>query len=268
MTPALSPITLRAMRSTRLLISLAARRENVISRMRCGSAPLRIRLATRCASVFVLPEPAPAITSSGRVSLAVSPVPWEGAFRCCGLSDSSGSGDCMRLYINPVTANILVGTASWTDKTLIACGRFYPRGCGTAEQRLRYYAQQFPLVEVDSSYYAMPLPQTAQLWAERTPADFTFNVKAFRLFTGHQALATALDRDVQKALGPDLPRTLYYETLPAEIRDELWRRFRAALAPLQQAGKLGAVHFQFAPWLLRNRGSIAHVEHCVERMHG
>jgi len=174
----------------------------------------------------------------------------------------------MSLYINPVTTNILVGTASWTDKTLIACGRFYPRGCGTAEQRLRYYAQQFPLVEVDSSYYAMPLPQTAQLWAERTPADFTFNVKAFRLFTGHQALATALDRDVQKALGPDLPRTLYYETLPAEIRDELWRRFRAALAPLQQAGKLGAVHFQFAPWLLRNRGSIAHVEHCVERMHG
>jgi uncharacterized protein YecE (DUF72 family) len=64
---------------------------------------------------------------------------------------------------------VLVGTASWTDKTLIACGRFYPPGAKTAEGRLRYYASQFPIVEVDSSYYAMPAPATAQLWAERTP---------------------------------------------------------------------------------------------------
>lgn len=167
-----------------------------------------------------------------------------------------------------MTANILVGSASWTDKTLVACGRFYPPACRTAEQRLRFYARQFPLVEVDSSYYAMPLPQTAQLWAERTPADFTFNVKAFRLFTGHQAPPTALDRDLRQALGPDVPRTLYYEKLPQEIRGELWRRFIAALAPLKDTGKLGAVHFQFAPWLLRNRESIAHVEHCVEKMQG
>ena len=66
MTPALSPSTLRAMRSTRRVISAAARREKVISRMRRGSAPLTIRCATRCASVLVLPEPAPAMTSSGR----------------------------------------------------------------------------------------------------------------------------------------------------------------------------------------------------------
>jgi uncharacterized protein YecE (DUF72 family) len=47
---------------------------------------------------------------------------------------------------------ILIGTASWTDKTLIDCGRFYPKGENTAEARLRFYAFQFPLVEVDSSY--------------------------------------------------------------------------------------------------------------------
>lgn len=167
-----------------------------------------------------------------------------------------------------MTSNILVGTASWTDKTLVACGRFYPPGCKTAEQRLRFYAQQFPLVEVDSSYYAMPTPQVAQLWAERTPGHFTFNVKAFRLFTGHQALPTALHRDIQQALGPGVPRTLYYRDLPLELREELWRRFHEALAPLVAARKLGAVHFQFAPWLLRNRDSIAHVEHCVEKMQG
>ena len=167
-----------------------------------------------------------------------------------------------------MTGNILVGTASWTDKTLIACGRFYPPTCRTAEDRLRFYAREFPLVEVDSSYYGMPTPQNAQLWAERTPRHFVFNIKAFRLFTGHQAQPTALHRDIQRALGPDVPRTLYYADLPVEIRDELWRRFLEALAPLKAAGKLGAVHFQFAPWLLRNRASMAHVEHCVDRMRG
>ncbi len=65
MMPALSPMTLRAIRSTRLDISDAARRENVISRMRRGSAPQTMRWATRWASVLVLPDPAPAITSNG-----------------------------------------------------------------------------------------------------------------------------------------------------------------------------------------------------------
>ena len=60
------------MRSTRRLISAAARREKVSSRMRRGSAPLTIRCATRCASVLVLPEPAPAMTSSGAARLAIA----------------------------------------------------------------------------------------------------------------------------------------------------------------------------------------------------
>lgn len=52
--------------------------------------------------------------------------------------------------------NIKIGTASWTDPTLIACKRFYPPGCTSAEARLRHYASQFSLVEVDSIYYSMP----------------------------------------------------------------------------------------------------------------
>jgi uncharacterized protein YecE (DUF72 family) len=162
--------------------------------------------------------------------------------------------------------NILIGSASWTDKTLIECGRFYPKEAKSPEARLRYYATQFPLVEVDSSYYGMPTPQNAQLWAERTPAHFVFNVKAFRLFTGHQTSPTVLHKDIQQALGNNLPQTLYYKDVPREIADELWRRFSEALEPLRQAGKLGAVHFQFAPWLLRNREGMAHVRHCVEKM--
>lgn len=171
------------------------------------------------------------------------------------------------LYINTV-GSILVGSASWTDKTLIGCGRFYPRQASTAEARLRYYATQFPIVEVDSSYYGMPAPVNAQLWAERTPEGFVFNVKAFRLFTGHQTSPAVLHKDIQEALGAGAPRTLYYKDVPKAIRDELWRRFSEALEPLRQAGKLGAVHFQFAPWMLPNREGKEHVRECVERMEG
>ena len=76
-----------------------------------------------------------------------------------------------------------VGTASWTDPSLIKSGKFYPKGCSSAEERLRYYADQFPMVEVDSSYYALPSGRNSEAWVLRTPDDFVFNIKAFRLFT-------------------------------------------------------------------------------------
>ena len=53
-------------------------------------------------------------------------------------------------------SNILVGTSSWTDQTLIESGRFYPRSATTPEDRLRYYARQFPIVEIDGSSYGIP----------------------------------------------------------------------------------------------------------------
>jgi uncharacterized protein YecE (DUF72 family) len=163
---------------------------------------------------------------------------------------------------------ILVGTASWTDKTLIASGRFYPKEARSAEARLRFYASQFPIVEVDSSYYAMPTPATAQLWAERTPEGFVMNVKAFRLFTGHQTSPTVLHRDLQQALGTAAGPSFFYRDLGSELIDELWRRFREALQPLRAAGRLGLVHFQFPPWLVCEPAGRAHVELCVQRMSG
>lgn len=165
-------------------------------------------------------------------------------------------------------AVIRVGTASWTDKTLIACGRFYPKGCGTAEARLRHYASQFPIVEVDSSYYAMPVPATAQLWAERTPPGFTMNVKAFRLFTGHPAEPKVLHADLRAALPAGTPARVFYGDLPAEIVAELWRRFHEALQPLRAAGRLGLVHFQFAPWVTNDAAGRAVVEHSLAHMAG
>src|SRR5215469_9088800 len=94
---------------------------------------------------------------------------------------------------------VQVGTASWTDRTLLESG-WYPPEADTSEKRLRYYARQFGLVEVDATYYAMPAEQTAALWAARTPPGFTFNVKAFSLFTQHPTPVSALPKDLRPAV--------------------------------------------------------------------
>jgi len=165
---------------------------------------------------------------------------------------------------------IRIGTASWADRSLIDTGRFYPPDITMAESRLRYYATQYPLVEVDSSFYGVPSIDAARLWAERTPGGFVMNVKAFRLFTGHQTSPAVLPSDLRDALPSDLKlkSVIYYRDVPEEISNELWGRFREALQPLRDAGRLGLVHFQFPPWLIRNRAGHAHVAHCVERMAG
>jgi uncharacterized protein YecE (DUF72 family) len=160
-------------------------------------------------------------------------------------------------------AEILVGTASWTDKTLIESGRFYPRTATSAEARLRYYAAQFPLVEIDSTYYALPAERTAALWAERTPPGFVFNVKAFRLFTGHPAQLSSLPADLR-----GMKERVYYRDLSTEVQGELWHRFRAGIEPLRRAGKLGAVLLQFAPWFVFGRESLAHIERCAAMLAG
>ena len=58
--------------------------------------------------------------------------------------------------------NVLIGTASWADPSLIKCGAFYPEDMTSPEARLRFYASQFPLVEVDSPYYAIPSSDTTK----------------------------------------------------------------------------------------------------------
>src|SRR3954449_11404099 len=104
--------------------------------------------------------------------------------------------------MSPV-GKILVGTASWTDKTLLESG-WYPSDVTTPEARLRFYAEQFPLVEVDSTYYTPPNGRDSELWAARTPPGFRFNVKAFSLLTQHPTRPAALYKDIREGLDPDL----------------------------------------------------------------
>ncbi|WP_313369620.1 DUF72 domain-containing protein [Achromobacter animicus] len=166
----------------------------------------------------------------------------------------------------PDFPRILTGTASWTDPTLLACGRFYPPDARSAESRLRFYASRFSLAEVDASFYAMPTPDNAYLWSTRTPDNFVFNIKAFRLFTGHQTPLTALPGDIRRELADWPEPIIYHDRMPADLRDELWRRYQLAIEPLRMADKLGAVHFQFPPWVRRDARGMARVADCARRM--
>jgi uncharacterized protein YecE (DUF72 family) len=167
-----------------------------------------------------------------------------------------------------MTARILVGTCSWTERSLVTSGRFYPPELKSAEERLRFYAEQFPIVEVDSTYYGLPSERNAALWVERTPEEFIFDIKAFALFTQHPTPVDSLPKDVREALPAALhsKRNIYYRDIPPEVRDELWQRFASALLPLDSAGKLGVVLFQFPPWFMPGHESRAYVLEAQERL--
>jgi len=118
---------------------------------------------------------------------------------------------------------ILVGTCNWSDHL-----GFYPSGV-KATDRLAYYARFFPIVEVDSTFYHLQSERNFARWAEATPDDFAFNVKAYKALTLHE-------RDAQ---GKPVP--------PSR---EIVERFSGAVEPLREAGKLRALHFQFPPWFV------------------
>ena len=142
---------------------------------------------------------------------------------------------------------MLVGTCSWTDKTLTEETDWYPRRSMTAEERLKFYASRFPIVEVDSTYYFPPSPQLARTWVERTPKQFMMNVKAYSLLTGHPTQPKSLWRDLRDELPDDVAakRNLYAHHLEPDALDEVWARFIDTLKPLVKAKKLGAVLMQY-----------------------
>lgn len=167
-------------------------------------------------------------------------------------------------------SEILVGTASWTDPTIVRGGVFYPRGVSSAEARLRWYAAHFPVVEVDSSYYSLPVRANAQLWADRTPEQFVFHLKAHALMTGQPTEVARLPAPLIDAL----PRTLanrdriYAKDLPRELYDEVWDNFLDACEPLRAAGKLGGILLQYPRWFLPSAENKAQLADSAERLSG
>jgi uncharacterized protein YecE (DUF72 family) len=163
---------------------------------------------------------------------------------------------------------IRVGTCSWTEKSLIRSKEFYPKGINTAEERLRYYSEKFDVVEVDSSFYAIPSEKTASLWTERTPPGFVFHIKAFALLTGHSADLKAVPPDVRDLLPIESlarNRVIVKEKKPLEAA---FRLFRAACEPLRQAGKMGIVVFQYPPFLIYKKQNFDYILFCRDMMEG
>ncbi|WII39720.1 DUF72 domain-containing protein [Paenibacillus thiaminolyticus] len=124
----------------------------------------------------------------------------------------------------PVSERIQIGLAGWGDHDI------YPPGTKGTE-KLAEYAKRFPVVEMDSSFYAIPSPERMESWAAQTPDGFRFVVKAYQGMTGHTR-----------------------GRIPYDNAQAMFQACREAVEVLHAAGKLHSVMFQYPPWF-----------HCVRR---
>ena len=116
-----------------------------------------------------------------------------------------------------MAATVRIGTCSFADEGLLK--HWYPRGVSTPAARLGYYAERFDTVEVDSPFYHLPDPAVTGRWAQRTPAEFVFHVKAHATMTRHE------EADQKTAFA----------------------EFRASVEPLELSGKLRGILLQYHP---------------------
>jgi uncharacterized protein YecE (DUF72 family) len=154
-----------------------------------------------------------------------------------------------------VSRAIRVGTSGWSYPSGKGTwnGIFYPippgrrSRAGSGFDELRFYAEHFDTVEINSTFYGVPTPAAAQGWVERTPAAFEFSLKLYQKFT-HPGM-------YEKATGKD-PWTLAQKDV-----DE----FRAGIDPIASAGKLGALLAQFPASFRNEPDSRAYLEWLLER---
>jgi uncharacterized protein YecE (DUF72 family) len=132
---------------------------------------------------------------------------------------------------------------------------------------LRFYAERFPLVEVDATFYALPSERNSALWVERTPEHFIFNVKAFGLMTHHAVAVRSLPEPIRAMLPAEAAAKarVYSRDLPEDALNAVWDMFTSALRPLADAGKLGAILFQFPHWFAASRQNVAYLRELAER---
>lgn len=138
-------------------------------------------------------------------------------------------------------SRILVGTSSWADPGFVA--EWYPRGMA-ARDRLAWYAERFAGVEVNSTFYALPDLGTVERWAQVTPPGFTFDVKLHRALSRHAAPLESLPPDLRDGA---MVRGRGRVVLDDRLEHALARRTLETVAPLREAGKLGAFLLQMTP---------------------
>lgn len=146
---------------------------------------------------------------------------------------------------------VLVGTTSWSERTLVHETNWYPKRTMKAAERIAFYASRFPLVEIDATSRFPPTPDLCRQWVDRTPSGFTIDVQGWTLLAGGAALPDSLWEDLREERRPELRERdrLYLSHLSDTGRSEAWARFRHAVTPLRAAGRLGAVILRYPKWL-------------------
>jgi len=159
-----------------------------------------------------------------------------------------------------VSGSIHVGTSSWADPGFVE--EWYPPGL-PARDRLAWYAERFEAVEVNSSFYAIPQWRTVERWVQMTPAGFTFDVKLHRLLSRHSATLDSLPPELRDdAETNERGRVRLTPELEAAMVD----RLVAELAPLSEAGKLGAFLLQLTPAFAPDRHELEELSPLIERL--
>ncbi len=143
---------------------------------------------------------------------------------------------------------------------------WYPKEVKSAEARLRFYAERFSTVEVDSTYYRLPDEEMVSRWVERTPQGFVMHVKAFGVMTRHPVKVEQLPSDLRE--GAPVDDRGRVDRPPREFRAELFRRFHAALEPLRETGKLGGILLQFPSYVVCKDLSVDYLRWAVEQLDG
>src|SRR5919108_2191812 len=159
-----------------------------------------------------------------------------------------------------MAGQIVVGTSSWADEGFVR--HWYPKGLA-ARDRLAWYAERFEAVELNSSFYAIPSRANVERWAETTPDGFSFDVKLHRLLSRHATKPDALPPEMRGEV--ELNERGNVIATPGAQR-ALTGEIVRAVAPLEEAGKLGCFLLQLTPGFDPRRNEIAELDPIFETL--
>lgn len=155
---------------------------------------------------------------------------------------------------------ILVGTASWSDPGFVE--RWYPKKMKAGE-RLAWYAQHFEMVEVNSTFYAVPEPRTVEKWCRDTPNEFVFDVKLHQLFSFHSTPAKLLPPELQRMAEIDAKGKV---NATPKLREKLLKIFLATMSILHRDDKLGVLLLQLSPAFSPRKHKLSELDDLLGRL--
>ena len=130
-----------------------------------------------------------------------------------------------------------------------------------AADRLGWYAQYFNMVEVNSTFYAVPDPMLVRRWCDATPPNFVFNIKLHQLLSYHSTSAKLLPRALQKKFQLEKNAKV---ALTKEASEEMLKAFTPSLEVLRRAKKLGILLLQLSPAFSPRKHNLAELEDVLE----